>query len=346
VSYPFPKEHGSSVKIQFDKTNAGFMIRAPHFDTSPYKSVQISIYNPEAKDKNNIFIELAGPDSKVLGNQLLSWYAEGKVFKAKSWYNLSIPLANLGAVGTQLNTITLVSAGPGTIYADDIKFSTTTSNFPKWKESYTYDKPSTAESQTTQVESEVQPQEKYDAFVFPYNSDFFNRKGDWESSGGIMQVTGGKMRIETSSSTNYSIFVLKGGKFWVNYEYTIFIDWAKGDSVNLISRYSPDSGSYFSCSFFDDGANVTLYEFRGDTSIELDRAPNFVTKRKYDWTETRSLGIRTQGGEISCLSNGQVKVQAKAKYPMPISGNAAIEMWSPQNGESTVIVNQVIVKEL
>jgi hypothetical protein len=325
ASYIF-YEKGNSINIEFKKPNAGFMLHAPHFDTSPYKSIKLSIYVSGEKDNSGLFVELTDKNDKVIGNQLLSWYTNDKIFKPGSWYNITIPLDNLNALNTNINGISIISADPVIIYVDDVKFSEEYVYYPKW------------------TENTETPEEYISSVNLPYISDFYYRKNEWRAVSGIMELAWNKMRLETGTTTNYGVFQLRGGNFWVNYRYTIFIDWAIGDSVNLLSRYYGEN--FFSCSFFDEGINVTLYQFQNGKQIELDSAPNFIMKRKYNWTSTKSLGIEVNGNNVSCLTNGEVKVKHKALYPMPLAGTAAIEIWSPENGQSSMSINKVTVENL
>lgn len=324
-------ERGNSIRVEFAGIGGGLMFHAENFDASPYKSVKVSVYNQGPKNRDDLFIELAGGDGRVIGRQLLSWYAPEKTFKPGQWYDITVPLYNLGVKQINLTAVSIIG-NPGVFYFDDVRFSSQDIYFPKWLEKPMIETVPTDNAPPKPIIS------------LPYISDFYFRKDDWEAVSGRLQVDFGKMRLETGPETNYAAFNLKGGDLFIDYGYTIFPDWAKGDSINLISRYSPDN--YFSCSFFDDGINVSLRQLQNGKEIELGSSPNPLTERKYIWSRVRSLGIETKGDEITCLTDGKTKVKAKARYPMPVIGSAALEMWSSQKGESSMSINKIIVEKL
>lgn len=311
-----------SIKVEFLKPNAGFMIHAPHFDVSLYKSIQISAYLKASNDQK-FFIELTDANGNKIGSQLLSWYAENKSMEEEKWYDLLIPLSNLNAFQANLGDIAIISSLPTTIFIDDISFSTFTSDIPVWRE------------EKTEIEND-------NPIPLPYKSDFFYRRDDWRKEVGVMETAYNKMRLETGSTTNYAKFNLKGGNFWSDYLFTVGIDWAMGDSVSLTARNSSDN--YFSCSFFDDGANMTLYQIKNGESVVLESAPNFTIHRVYIWNKTQELGMKVVGDTISCLVNGDEKLKVKAKLPIPFIGGVGIELWSPEKGKNSMSVNKVIVE--
>lgn len=326
LSPDFP-EHGKSIKIVFKKPNAGFMIYAPHFDTAKYKTINVDVYLVEEDKNKEIFIEFADKNNKILGRQPIFWYADDKKLSSQKWHEIKIPLINLNASYANIGGISLSSAVSKTIYIDNIKFVKDETPFPKWSEN-----------------TDLKKEEYTPLVILPYSSNFYYKINDWRAVAGLMQVAFSKMRLETGSSTNYGLFLLEGSDFLTDFKYTIFIDWALGDSINLLARYSPDN--FFSCSFFDEGINVTLYESRDGKLKALDSAPNFIMERRYKWTSTKSLGIEVKKDSISCLTNGEVKVAHKASYPVNFMGAVGIEIWSPEKGQSSMLVDKVTIEKI
>lgn len=333
----FSTERGNSIKVQFKKPSAGFMMHAPHFSTAPYHSLKFSLYNA-GDEEADFYIELSDKSGYSLGVQPLSWYAERveggaveapKALEPGRWYDFTIPLSNLNASGRNISGISIAADGPGTIYLDDLEFSKEISEFPKWIE------------KTPAFEPPVQPILLREE---PYVSDFYDRQYEWRAGSGIMKMDFGKMRLETGTSSNYGMFELRGGQFWIDYRYTAHIDWAIGDSINLLARYSPEG--FFSCSFFDDGTNATLSQTWNGEAKTLASAPNYVRHRKYNWSQTKNLAIEIKDDQVSCLANGKVKVQSEIAYPASLFGTAVIEIWSPEPGQSSMSVNKVTVQGL
>lgn len=317
--------HYNSIKVDFMKPNAGFLINAPHFDTSKYKSIKLSLYL-KIPDNQKIYIEFSDTNGKKIGSQLLSWYTKDKTFNAEKWYDLQIPLFNLNATNINLGGIAIVSSDPGTIFVDDLAFSEEEINFPPWMDVFV---------------AEAEPER---IVILPYKSDFYNNKNDWRVSTGHLETSFNKMRLETGSTTNHASFSLKGGQFWTNYRYTIFLDWAIGDSISLVARSSSDN--FFSCSFFDDGINVTLYQTKNGETALLDSSPNFTRHRIYSWSNTTSLGIEVKDDVVTCISNGDEKLKFKVKPPFPFAGGVGVELWSPNKGGNSMSVNKVLVEEV
>ena len=322
-------ERDNSIRVEFNKPNSGFMIHAPHFNTSPYKSIKLSVFVDNDKTKNDLLIEITDVDGKTIGNQPLPWYTDEKILKPNVWYDLIIPLANLNANNIKIGGISIISNEPSVIFLDDIRFGDENISFPKWaNDSYDADYLLT---------------DYFEPINLPYISDFYNKPNDWKTENGIIENTFNKMRVNTATDSNYAFFKLNGGHFWFNYRYTIYTDWAEGDSINLLARYTPEN--FFSCSFFDDGKNVILYQFQNGKQIELGSSPNYLKTRKYKWTSTDSLGIEVVGDTVSCFSNGEVKVTHKAIFPMPLVGTVARNV-SPLNNENSMIINQVKVEAI
>lgn len=323
-------DRGKSIRVIYDKPNAGFLVSAPHFNTSPFSSIKISIYIPkESGYENDLFLELGDTKGKNYGSQSLNWYIESKVFKPETWYDIVVPLANLNAANVKVGSISLVSAKPAVIYIDNIEFSPESIFFPAWTPSF----------DLTAARKKAPP------IDLPYTSDFYYRKNDWAKNSGEIDIPFSKMRLFTGTSTNYASYTLLGGDLWTDYRYTIYLDWAVGDSINVMGRYSEDGG-FFSCSFYDDGANVTLYQSQNGKLVELDSPLNYTKVRTYNWSTTKSLGIEIKGNQIACLKDGEVKVKHQGLPLAPLFGTPALELWSPKNGQSSMMVNKVVVEAI
>lgn len=329
--------YGRSIKVNLLEPYAGFMIHAPGFDTTSYRTIDFSLLVSGDQTDNEIFIEFTDQNGNSKGSQPLSWYVPQRTFKPNIWQAISIPLGNLNSIDTLISGISFTSQNPVLIYFDNINFSTRLTYFPPWE---------------VQQEASEEPQ----TYAFgsyrislpktllglPYDSDFLLEKDDWQALNGDLAIDFGKMHLNTGEGANYGMYRLLGSELWTDYKYTVFIDWAMGDSVSLVSRYSPEN--YLSCSFFDDGENVILYQTKDGQNLELQSSPNYLPKRKYNWRDTRSLGMEVRGQTISCLSNDRVKLSYKLSPGELLFGGVALEIWSPENNKSQMSISKVTVE--
>jgi hypothetical protein len=93
------------------------------FNTNGYQSLHLSIFNISAPT-NAIYLALTNSSGTSLTYVNLANYTGTGYVYAYGWYDIVIPLADLGATGQTVRDVLIQVAGTGNFFVDEVSFST------------------------------------------------------------------------------------------------------------------------------------------------------------------------------------------------------------------------------
>ena len=170
-----------------------------------------------------------------------------------------------------------------------------------------------------------------------------NIQGVWQSIYGKIFMLDDTFHIGAGDLNKASLAVLHGSDGLVNYKMTATVDWFKGESFGLVTRYK-DSENYASCDYSFDGAYVGLYLLSGGKSVLLGRSPRLPIPYIEPW-RNRAFSVAVSGNDIKCLVGEDVILQ----YSIPSmqkNGGIGFSTWDRNNGNTDIAVKSIAIEEI
>jgi len=166
--------------------------------------------------------------------------------------------------------------------------------------------------------------------VLPYVSNASNSIG-WINTWGYLDSS---LRAASTGNTNGSFAFLDGSYGWVNYIYSIKIDWNKGSTFGLVARLI-DNDNYASCVI---DHNIIKIEER------IEGKTNTLIKQKHNLLINTGniFAIVADGKNIACYIGDKKAIESKISARLP-NGGIGFRTWDGKKDNTFIQVKRIEV---
>lgn len=171
----------------------------------------------------------------------------------------------------------------------------------------------------------------------PFAEDFSNGQ-NWILTWGGKQTGLTGMKLAASENSTGASAYLDGGRDLANYDFDAVVDFEKGDSLSLISRYR-DEQNYLSCNY-SAGSAVMRQRVNG---IETEIVSRRVVLGKIHQPDL-SVGMHTDGEIVRCMFDGEAIIAGSKISPFLASGSVGFKVWDPVLQNAILNVDNVFIK--
>ncbi len=317
---------GNALKIVFNEEYAQFRLHTASFDTARFNSIILNVRG-NTDVLNKLRITLRDQFDVEVPYQPVAWYSPVPVEDSATWYQIRIPLKNLGGLA-MVSDVILQSAIVGEMYIDSLLFSPLVLEYPLWKP---------AEGESTREWYEI-PWDTLNSI----DSQSLLRPLYWH------EVYGSDLAIDTTKNrtvfrlkedASASLAVYTKGRDFEDYTFAVVVDWENINTVGLGARVK-DAQNFVHCSFYSYGSGVGLYEVKEGEDIFI-RSGSSVIPSFEAWNNV-SLAIRVNGNSIECMKDGVVVVRGESST-MPQTGSVAFKLWNKDPKNEGVVIESISV---
>lgn len=185
--------------------------------------------------------------------------------------------------------------------------------------------------------------------ALPYAESNFVNDSNWEGTWGTLAIaSSGYMDIQADASTTGALALLQNSGDWTDYKFSATFDWMKGETADLIARYT-DNNNYVRCEYDSEGA--------GNLRMSLQQNVNGVDQVLVSSGAINSNGIGLQditasikvaGGVGTCQFNNffiSDQISSPVVYPLapPYAGGIGFTIWDPAMNNSRIVVKSIAV---
>lgn len=175
------------------------------------------------------------------------------------------------------------------------------------------------------------------SFQKPVQPIYF-KGANWNKWYGDISVEKNGLLISANTSSSSGGGIILAGKHPLkNYSFEAMINWLKGESIQVIARYS-DENNYLYCSFTKTTSAVTVAANKIENGKKFyisEKTINFTSPS----TSATHLGIKVNGPEVDCLYNSSTISGVDRGLSEKLwSGVAGLETWDQRSGNSEILL--------
>lgn len=148
------------------------------------------------------------------------------------------------------------------------------------------------------------------------------------------------LRVEAASTTGGVLAVYEGGRLWKDYIFNAKVDWGKGNSFDLVVRYS-DPNNYVTCSYSDKAARVYVVRMKDGKQTALNRSPDlksFMPSLSAD----SNVGAEVAGDTVTCTFEGSPVVRERILDLQPV-GSIGFKAYDKEKGKAYMHIRTIDV---
>ena len=179
----------------------------------------------------------------------------------------------------------------------------------------------------------------------PYIQTNFTNLGSWAGSWGRFSGSSALLDIGANASTTGASAIFGGSKSWTDYTFNSVFDWVKGQTVNLVARYT-DNDNYATCEFNDStpgSVSISLEEYVNGVRYTLAKG---IAQGDYGAGDTNiHASIEVQGTQGTCSFNNHVVTGFNYTIDLPFSGAIGYDVWDPATNNSQILVKKIDVEK-
>jgi hypothetical protein len=171
----------------------------------------------------------------------------------------------------------------------------------------------------------------------PFYDNFQDDNG-WVNIWGDYLIKDQSLTLKASDSTEGSMTFLDGSPQWENYSTKVDIDWKKGNSFSMLSRFV-NSNNFISCNYKNNAIRIEKnINGKNVTISEIEKNFNFIGR-------SLKLEIRTNN-KVECLVNDKIYAYANNVDSGLMNGGIGFKVWDSKLNNSEVIIKEVKVEEI
>ncbi len=171
----------------------------------------------------------------------------------------------------------------------------------------------------------------------------FNSFNGWESLYGTLFIKDSELHVGADASNTSSVLFFEPGSSWVDYIHSVQVDWFRGTSFGLISRFK-DSGNYIECVFSNYGKTVSMFKVVNGVSTDLGNSPDLPIPFHAPWIN-RNYKIVSKGNHFECIVEDDVVLTYDID-DAPTKGTIGYETWDKAIHNTDVSIKKIIVEPI
>jgi hypothetical protein len=174
--------------------------------------------------------------------------------------------------------------------------------------------------------------------ILPFQDNFTN-PSQWETNWGLSTIQNNELLVSSTDKTTGGAAFLVGSSDWKNYRLDAGIQWLMGDTFSIHTRVF-NANNFLTCDF--SGSQVQIRsKINGQTTI---LASKKITEA-FDPAGAK-LSVEVNNNSMSCYINDKEIITSKLKDIPFQNGGIGFSTWDKELGNSAILVNSLVVKEL